>query len=126
MKFELPKEPINRYEIKFWRVSVSDRYCYINEIKMVYFANATYSEVVPNNGEGVPLVDQWMLYSNGTPECRLVNWNLDEEWLNLNRNTFNTKENAIEYAIEKLTHYINHHTQIISELKEKVKELEGC
>jgi len=126
MKFELPKEPIDRYEIKFWRVNVSERYCYIDEVKIVYFVNAAYSEVVPNNGEGVRLVDEWMLYSNGTPEFRLVGWKFDEEWLNLNRNTFNTKENAIEYAIEKLTHCINHHTQIISELKEKVKELEGC
>jgi len=125
MKIELPKEPVDRYEIKFWRVNVSEHYCYIDEIKMMYFVNTAYSEVMPTR-IGAPLVNQWLVYDNGTPECRIDDWNFVTEWLDTYHNSFTTKSKAIEHAIKFLNERVDFHQGTIDELKDKIKELEGC
>jgi hypothetical protein len=103
IKFDIPEKPVDGFTLKYWALSWSEVWCYIRELKAVYYVNTPWIIYSPNSGGGTDLIDDWMI----SEKSDKGNWNgigRNCGWVNINRtpeyalNYFPTKEEAIVEA----------------------------
>jgi len=65
--FTLPTEPIDQYEVFWWRVETYGDIPAIVESRAVYHASASWFDVTgdPDQREGAPFIKQWQIFRNG-------------------------------------------------------------
>ena len=116
LPFTLPEKPVDKFRIHYFRVwrGGADNII-IDEITSVYHINTSWDAYSPNNRGGADLVDDWMVFENGSATGRIEGWvkilEIDPEAI------FETKTEAIKYAIEVYGKWI-------ADAKERIRKLE--
>lgn len=120
---KLPKQPIDRYRLDWYQLSLSESWCYIGKKHAIYYVDTPYEEVGKSKG-GVPLVDDWMIYEDGCAVGRWCGWKTPSEnpykyW----ENCFDTEREATEEAITRLNKMIGQQQEKVASLKKLVKQV---
>lgn len=115
LPFTIPDKPVDQYKVKFYRLSMSECWVYIREMECVYHTNTPWDVYSPNDKGGADLVDDWMVYANGSAEGRITGWG---NILNMYpENIFATREEAIRESIKRFSKYIVKAEKYIQDLK---------
>src|SRR5260370_38157882 len=87
--FKLPKEPVDKYEIRWWTVEPLDIPTVIPH-RAIYHINSTWKEIVGDDKNrrdrpcaasaipGVDFVDNWQLFRRDRFIGRNVGWSIDD------------------------------------------------
>lgn len=117
IEINLPNKPKDKYQLNWWRLSISEHWCYIKRMHAIYYIDTPYEELFPGERKGAPLVDSWMIYENNRPIGRWIEWkqpeNHPEHW----ESCFETKDGARDRALRYLK-------EAITCKKEQIKHLE--
>lgn len=116
LTIDLPKEPIDGYKVKFYRLSLSGYWCYINEIEAVYYLNTPWDTYRPNDRGGADLVDHWVLNKDGFPEGRILGWE-NIKYIENETGAFPTRETATKEAAKQVGDMIVRGKQHIEEME---------
>ena len=78
IKIDLPAEPVDGHEIKFYFV----RYLQLVEYRMIYHVNTKWADFDPQFPGGCDIVDQWMHYEGDRLQGRSDRWRtpVENEW----------------------------------------------
>ncbi len=114
--------PVDRHEVEWFHVYVSDKGCRISPFKAVYFVRSTYSDVLAGSrGDGADFVDQWLIYENGRTIGRWNSWEYpfkdNDYWLNCRT----TQEAARARAVALLSENVVAHRSIIETLEQNIR-----
>jgi hypothetical protein len=130
MKFELPKEPIDKYKIEWWSISVYDNDYYLYHKCAIYYINTPYNEQelgIASENNFVPLVNDWMIYEqtdNGKWHT-LGRWNGWDSPNNYDHpDSFPTKKQATQKILKRLNEYLDKATKQITCIQNMIKEIE--
>lgn len=79
----LPKEPVDRFEIRRWHVDVQTARV-VSLHQFIYCVNTPWRAIFPQDAQddlpdGAPFVNQWQVIENGHFTGRLEGWRLDLE-----------------------------------------------
>lgn len=120
--FVLPTTPVDGYSLEWWRLSLSPSagtWCYINHMTAKYYVNSPYID--SRISHAVPLVDDWLICKDGSPEGRACGWNRNL-WSD---DCFQTREEAVIIAIDRLHKRIKNAYFHISEMERLITELKA-
>lgn len=119
--FTIPDAPTDKYRVKFYRLSMSRLWCYINEIECIYYVNTPWDEYAPDRKGGAALVDDWICLKDSHPEGRICEW---KGILNIQPdNIFATRKDAIREAIRRYNVYIEKTMKSVQDIKRRRDEL---
>lgn len=66
----IPVKPVDRFKLSWFEVSQFD----IIARSATYYVNTPYKDAFPDEGNGVPLVNDWMITYNGQRTGRCCGW----------------------------------------------------
>lgn len=100
MKIELPSQPVDGYEIRWYDVEGPS--VRVVERRLVYHARKTWAEVYPDRAskDGHPFEDEWQLFEDGICERRLPGWGTPRSYPPLRGCDFMSREEALQRARE--------------------------
>ena len=83
--FTLPAEPVDKYEVFWWRVDTYNDIPRIIESRAVYHVHETWEALCGKDerSPGAPFVNQWQLFHNGRFDARgpdWAGWAKHEQW----------------------------------------------
>lgn len=77
----LPTEPIDGYVVRWFEVAGDSKR--VSECTATYHRNSEYTDHQGRAGQ--PLVDQWMIASDGYDRWRLDGWHVMHDWIERDR-----------------------------------------
>ncbi len=117
--FEIPIEPIDRYEVRWFKVE--PYFGRVEEGLAVYHKNTTWRELYPEDPvAGVDIVNEWMIHHDGRATGRS-----DEGWRALlefdwwNDRHFKTRKEALQALLKTFQEKEIRLRKELSELEEK-------
>jgi len=116
IKIDLPKEPVDGYQVKYGRLSLSSYWCYINETVATYHVATAWGVYAPTQLGGADIVDQWMININGYDEGRCSGWD-GLKGLASQKDVFPSREAAVIEARVRLDEDIARTEQHVLDLK---------
>jgi hypothetical protein len=124
IQINLPKTPVDGYQVKYWRLSLSQHWCYIKEMVATYYVNTPWSVYSPDTKDrgGAPLVDDWMISEGRVGIGRFCGWD-SIKTLTTQKDIFPSREAAIIEALIKLDEYIMQAENLLRALKAKKEEI---
>lgn len=122
MELTLPKEPVDKYRVDFWSLSISEHWYYIKSMSATYYVNTPYAEYRPGVKHGAPLVDDWMLAEDGHPTGRICGWanfsGRADAW-------YSTRAEAVRAALAYYRKRVVIHEQTITRLTGYIAAMAG-
>lgn len=119
MKLTLPKEPVDRFEIKYWSYD-GDR---IIETRIVYHVNTKWADLYPDDSRGVDFVNHWQIFHNGNFSGRTHDgWEQPLRWTFAH--DYATRKEAVQALVLRLKLTAKNSEERLSDLKEKIAEYE--
>jgi len=122
---DLPKDPVDGYQVKYWRLSLTAHWCYINETVATYHVDTSwedYQETMETSHhdirKGADLVDDWMICVDGHPTGRFPGWD-GLKGLASQKDIFPSREAAVIEARIRLDEYIVQAEEHVLELKKR-------
>jgi len=99
----IPEEPIDQYQVKHYCLYMLSIPVSVAEIVAVYHQNTPWHKYCQDetHSRGADIVDQWMVFENGSPCGRIVGWTGIHKAF-VHPGNFLTREDAIKAAIKKL------------------------
>jgi len=120
--FTLPVEPVDRYELRWYRIDPYSDEVRIDEHRAVYFVDATWADVCGDDGKspGRPFVDQWQIFDNGRFEGRNVGWSAMSKPQEYWDGAFKTRAEASALRIKILENRLRAQEEKVAELTAKL------
>lgn len=105
MKIELPSEPVDGYEIKWFHV---ENYSDIREGRLVYRKDKAWQEVYPGDKRnGARFKDEWQVFEDDRYTGRVDEWNLTKKrWAELFEDGYETRNEALLEAKRRTAKWI--------------------
>lgn len=122
-EIKLPNKPKDKYQLNWWRLSISERWCYIKHMHAIYYINTPYEELFPAERKGAPLVDDWMIYENSHPIGRWSGWKFPESHPANWKSCFETEGEAKEGALRYLREAIGYRQEQIKHIETMINSL---
>lgn len=119
MKIELPAEPVDGYEIKYFSIE----YGRVLEHKLVYHANTRWADLYPDNPRGADIVDQWRLFDGNSFTGRCCGWKYPIERTDWD-DEFATYDEAINGLRNRMTKTLKSLEQQADSLRLAIEELQ--
>lgn len=114
---DLPKEPVDGYQVKYWRLSLSSYWCYINETVATYHVAVAWAFYSPrDHRSGADLIDDWMITVDGHDTGRFSGWD-GLKGLTVQKDVFPSREAAVIEARIRLDDDIARAEQHVLDLK---------
>jgi hypothetical protein len=93
--FVLPDEPVDQYEVRWWRVGSNQDLPVVREVRAVYHVNTSWQDLF-GKSDGSPFINQWSFQVDGRFDGRGGAWN-DWTWNDWGCE-YPSREAAVEHA----------------------------
>lgn len=132
---DVPEVAVDRHEFVWYRLSMSEHWCYIHKVVARYYKDTSWKEFCKTDGQtsqmndhGAPLVDQWMLFEDGHSVGRVIGWaQIGDYFTRCHgvRDTFSTREEAVAEAIKRANKIIEVAKKTIKKQEKLIKGFGG-
>lgn len=121
--FTIPEQPIDGYQLNYYRISVSSVWWFLNEMKAIYYLNTSWDKYSPNNKGGADLADDWMIYKDNYAEGRFCGWKSPAELKEYWYDCFLTKEEALTEIRKRLEKYLSNEKRKVVYIEKMIAEV---
>lgn len=121
MKINLPKRPVDGYEIKFFSIE----YDRVQECHILYHKKTRWADLYPTEGRGADFVDQWQVFRGETCEGRIDGWIKPLRCFENPKNLFLDRGKAVAALRKRLTAKVENYEQLAEETRLQIQELES-
>lgn len=121
VELDLPEEPVDQYQVVFYRISLHSSWFQLMKLRYLYHVNTSWSDV-DSRPNGVDFVDQWSVYCNNNISGRIVKWKSILDYIN-DAETFPTVSDAVQFAFDRLGNWIIDHQKKIDGMVDMQRQL---